>query len=80
MKTKNYAYFRPRGGEAHQIDGSMTLREVERRTGVSAAVILRELGLPLDLPADERLGRLRRHYGFEIQTVREIVEKHREQR
>ena len=55
----------PRGGEAHQIDGSMTLREVERRTGVPAAMILRELGLPLEVPADERLGRLRRQYGFE---------------
>ncbi len=69
----------PGGGEAHQIDGSMTLREVERRTGVPAAVILRELGLPLDVPADDRLGRLRRQYGFEIQAVREIVKKHAEQ-
>ena len=68
------------GGEANRIDGSMTLREVERRTGVPKAVILQELGLPLDVPADERLGRLRGQYGFEMQAVREIVEEHAEQR
>ncbi len=62
---------------AEEIDGSMTLGEVERRMGVPAAVILSELGLPSDLPTDERLGKLRKQYGFEIHAVREIVEKHR---
>jgi len=57
------------------IDGSMTLADIERLTGVPAAVILRELGLPADVPADERLGRLRRQYGFEMQDVREIVRR-----
>jgi len=65
---------------AYQIDGSMTLGEVEQRTGVSAEVVLRELGLPLDLPTDERLGRLRRRYGFEMHDVRQIVQKHLEKR
>jgi hypothetical protein len=64
-----------------QIAGSMTLLEVERLTGVPAATIVKELGLPGDVPTDERLGRLRRKYGFEIHAVREIVEKHsKEQR
>ena len=63
---------------ASQINGSMTLHEVEEQTGVPAAVILRKLGLPADLPADERLGRLRKQYGFGIHDTQEIVRKHRE--
>jgi len=68
----------PSEGTVPQIDGSMTLHEVEQLTGVSAAVILRELGLPPQVPADARLGRLRREFGFELHDVREIVRKHLE--
>ena len=40
------------GGErAPPSTGPLTLAEVERLTGVPAAVVLRELGLPADLPA-----------------------------
>jgi hypothetical protein len=60
----------------HEITGSTTLREVEQRTGVAASVILKELGLPSDTPTDERLGRLRRKHGFEMEKVREVVEMH----
>jgi len=66
----------PGRGEADRIDGSLTLREVEQRTGVPALVILRKLGLPVDLDLEERLGRLRRQYGFEMRDIRTIVEKH----
>jgi hypothetical protein len=59
-----------------QIDGSMTLDEVEHLTGVRAEVILNELGLPPELPRDARLGRLRKTYGFELDRVREVVRKH----
>ena len=62
-----------------QINGSMTLAEVEQRTGVPATVILSELHLPPNVPTDERLGRLRRTYGFDINNVREVVQKHLEQ-
>ena len=62
-----------------QVNGSMTLREVEEQTGVPATVILRELGLPVDLPTDEQLGRLRKKHGFEMHDIREIVQKHHEQ-
>ena len=65
---------------AHQFDGSMTLREVEQRTGVSVNAILQELGLPRDLPTYEQLGRLRKRYGFEMREVREIVQKNLAQR
>ena len=57
----------------------MTLHEVEEQTGVPAVVILRELGLPADLPTDEQLGRLRKKHGFEMHDIREIVQKHYEQ-
>jgi len=62
------------------IDGSMTLLEIERRTGVPSAAIIKELGLPNDLPTDERLGKLRKQYGFDVHRVREIVQKHLDQK
>jgi hypothetical protein len=61
--------------EGYRIDGTMTLADIERLTGVPTAVILRELGLPADLPRDEQLGRLRRQYGFELQDVREVLRR-----
>jgi hypothetical protein len=64
---------------AFQIDGSMTLRDIEQRTGVSAETILGDLGLPLDVPVDERLGRLRREHGFEVHDVRDVVRRRLEE-
>lgn len=55
------------------ISGQMTLRDVERATGVPARDIVAKLGLPEDVPLDESLGRLRRRYGFEIEQVRVVV-------
>jgi hypothetical protein len=66
----------PSAKPAEHINGSMTLQEVEQKTGVPAAVILKELGLPPDTPLDERLGRLRKQYEFEMHTVQDIVQKH----
>ena len=59
--------------EALQITGQMTLAEVELRLGVSANKIRERLGLPPNVPLNERLGRLRRRYGFTLQELREIV-------
>ncbi len=64
---------------AVEINGSMTLREIEEQTGVPVAVILKELGLPSDLPIDERMGRLRKQHHFEMHDIQEIVRKHQEQ-
>ncbi|MEA5114397.1 MAG: DUF4405 domain-containing protein [Geobacteraceae bacterium] len=61
--------------DKYDIDGSMTLSDVEKRTGVPPEVLLRELGLPPGLPTDENLGRLRKKYGFELNDVREVVRK-----
>ena len=60
-------------GEDHTIHGSMTLRDVQELTGVPADHIITTLSLPADVPRDERLGRLRRSYGFEIEDIRRIV-------
>jgi hypothetical protein len=61
---------------ADQINGSMTFEEVERLTGISSSVILKELGLPNDTPINERLGRMRKKYNFEMHDIRDIVQKH----
>ncbi len=55
------------------IRGSMTLRELQTETGVSYAEILEELYLPANTDPDERLGRLKRRYGFTLDTVRDAV-------
>jgi hypothetical protein len=61
-----------------EINGSITLHDVEQQTGVSATVILKELGLPIDLPTDARLGRLRKQHDFEMHDIQEIIRKHQE--
>ena len=64
----------PRGVEEdHTIHGSMTLRDVQELTGVPADHIIVSLSLPTDVSLDERLGRLRRSYAFEIDDVRRVV-------
>jgi hypothetical protein len=57
--------------EELSIRGSMTLREVEEATGVPSAHIKKSL--KISDTEEERLGPLRRQYGFEINDVREIV-------
>ncbi len=64
-------------GEDHIIHGSMTLSDVQELTGVPVDHIITTLRLPDDVPRDERLGRLRRSYGFEIDDVRQIVSGYR---
>jgi len=55
------------------ITGQMTLNEVEELTGISAAEILKSLGLPANTSKKEALGRLRRRYGFTLQELRDVV-------
>ncbi len=59
------------------ITGSMSLMEVQDKTGVSYTFILKELGLPEDISPDMKLGRLKKTYGFSVEDVRGIVEKYR---
>ncbi len=55
------------------VTGQMTLQDIERETGVSAALIVSKLGLPANVSRSETLGRLRRRYGFSVIEVRDIV-------
>jgi len=55
------------------ITGKMTLREVERATGIPAKDLAAKVGLPADVSLDETLGRLRQTYGFEMQAVRDAI-------
>ncbi len=56
------------------ITGQMTLLDIEQATGLSAKSIAERMGLPSSASLHERLGRLRRQYGIEIQGVRDLVE------
>lgn len=58
-----------------EINGRMSLADVEKATGIKAAKIAKELGLPRDAPLDQNLGRLRRNYNFEMQQVRDLITK-----
>ena len=59
------------------IRGSMTLAEVQEKSGVPADHITGELELPPGVGYDERLGRLKTAYGFTINDVRRIVQTYR---
>lgn len=66
--------------EGIAIQGSMTLTEIEKATGVPATHIIQSLHLPDTISADERLSPLKKEYGFEINDVREIVKKYQGER
>lgn len=55
------------------VSGSQTLREIAAAAGVAPEALRRALGLPEGVSADERIGRLRQRYGFEMEAVREAV-------
>jgi len=58
-----------------EVNGRMSLAEVERHTGVRARAIADAIGLPAGTPLGTNLGRLRREYGFAIEQVREAVNR-----
>ncbi len=51
----------------------MTLAEVQEATGVPIDSLREALGLPASVLPDDRLGPLRREFGFEMQDVRDAV-------
>jgi hypothetical protein len=55
------------------IRGSMTLREVERSTGVPVDALITRLGLPHGIDPDERIGRIRKRYDISPDDVRQAV-------
>ncbi|MBM4053214.1 MAG: DUF4405 domain-containing protein [Planctomycetes bacterium] len=62
-----------RDHEKIQVWGSMTLAEVAKEAEISVAYIIEKLGIPVDVDKNERLGKLRKAYGFEIEDVRRII-------
>jgi hypothetical protein len=66
------------GAGPETVRGELSLRELEAQTGVPAEYVLRELGLPEEVPREERLGKLRRQYGFDMALLRSIVADYRE--
>jgi len=55
------------------ITGQLTLRQLEKATGIPAKKIIAELELPSKTSHDETLGRLRKKYLFTLQDVRDII-------
>jgi len=66
-------------GMSHTIRGSMTLAQLESATGVPLEIIRHKLRLPDNVPPDERLGRLKHQYGFEISQIRRIVADYKDE-
>lgn len=60
------------------IRGTMTLMEIQDKTGVPYEHILAELGVPKDTPPNEKLGRLRATYGFSTEDVRRVVKAYKQ--
>lgn len=59
----------------HAIRGRDTLADAAREAGVPAARLIAELKLPAGTDPLERLGRLSQGHGFEIDDVRDAVER-----
>jgi hypothetical protein len=55
------------------VQGFMTLKEVSENYQVPSSHIKSKLGVPLSVSDNERLGRLRRTYGFTMSEVRDII-------
>ena len=59
------------------IRGYMTLAEVAGTHNVPADYLKEHLGLPLSTSGNEKLGRLRKRYGFTMHDVEKIIEEYR---
>lgn len=57
------------------IRGSMTLLELTEITGLPYQEVLKEVGIPVDVPEDEKLGRLTKQYGLTMDSLRNAVER-----
>ena len=55
------------------IRGSMTLRQVAEQYDVELSVLKKELNLPAHISPDDRLGILRKEYGFTMGDVKTVL-------
>ena len=59
-----------------EIYGTYTIGEIAAKYNVPAELIKKALGIPVDRPDNERLGRLRRQYGFHMSDVERFIEEY----
>jgi hypothetical protein len=58
---------------SHAIRGQLTLNQIAAETGLSVREIKAALNLPAHVGGHERLGRLRRRFGFDIEEARAVL-------
>jgi hypothetical protein len=58
---------------AAAINGQVTIEEAAAVAGLSTTALLRALGVSFPVDPQERLGRLRRRFGFSMQEVRRLA-------
>ena len=61
------------GHDEELITGRTTLKEAAIIGNIPVEQLIDKLNLPRNIDPEERLGRLKREYGFEIQDVREAI-------
>lgn len=64
--------------QEEEIHGSMSLDEVVKKFGLSPEALKKELGIPTHISGNEKMGRLKRRYGFTMEELREVVQRLRE--
>jgi hypothetical protein len=55
------------------ISGQTTLKQAEKATGIPAAKIVAELGLPANISTNDTFGRLKKTYGLSLLEVRDVI-------
>lgn len=59
------------------INGSVTLKELETRTGVPAIYIIESFKLPQSTSVNQQLGHLEKKYGIEMNAIRKAVKDYK---
>lgn len=76
-QEKNHKDTETRKEHSIDIDGRMTLKEVENRYKVPAHSLKKFLGIPMSISDYENLGRLRRRYRFNMSDVERFIQDYR---
>jgi len=58
----------------HEIHGSMSLDEIAEHYSIQPGSLRKELGIPPQISGKEKMGRLKRRYGFTMEELRETVQ------
>ncbi len=63
-------------GSSLEIRGFMTLIDVSKKYHISTDVLKTELGIPKASSNTEKLGKLKKKYGFKMSDIEKIINKH----